>query len=703
MTINEFIHTFHELDYKGQLDLYINGQWREKKAFMDFQNNLSQRVEMSVSVDIDSVLGTCAEIPVLDDFKIYPFPSRDATINKNNYMRWEGRLLVTIPNLHFADTGVNAMFKVHIFFPNLETTMVKGRWRNFMRRDEYQTFYDYVVRVAILDVLPSSVHHNYPISYVIEEFNSRIYSGEFRSTGRNIIAKHVPKLLTRMREIVEENDLLEEYRGFFYHIHTKGQKMILKNTMGDPLELLNREYRSFDWDVLNLNGELHLDIGIEILPNAKSGSDKYTLLWSQKFCSEYLRSLGMIKIQEQPWSFTNDIGGSTGEQGTSAIRSVRYIQMYMTEKNPLYTFKKGGVRNLTPQDVMTSSSRYLETVNHIRECWHLCENQNFGVRLEWRCQYDSARDTLNTIDREVLNFIEHNHQAFYTFKSKELFEFRNIGLKVVEMMNSSLTRLKPDPSAVLAIKAFLWYLIKGFISSPDPRFARKLLNFMNLKEGMRSQNLPCVQHLDTSTMRFDDFLNSDILEEIEYRKKFRSSSYPKKYKPLADDHADDIQGPTQVLLDDISGFTVEDIFQLFLISMWNSIPALSRHVLQGTEIPEPAPTLTELNVRRFLRGFAFRTRSRFTWKERFNWYFPSSPLDIPTGQGWKTMTYLDQYLTWLPGNQDKRNDLYSLFGKLDVLPAGTRSTKLWITQKSSTRSEMKTLIVFTKRASNDNE
>jgi hypothetical protein len=124
--------------------------------------------------------------------------------------------------------------------------------------------------------------------------------------------------------------------------------------------------------------------------------------------------------------------------------------------------------------------------------------------------------------------------------------------------------------------------------------------------------------------------------------------------------------------------SAEDIFKMFLTDLWTTTP--KRFV--STSIPEDAPLFLVKNLEFYLQDIEVRPGRKYTWLDRFGWFFPRYFKDIPKGQGWSSLKYYDKYMAWFKVYKEKgRDELWALFEKLDCLPGGTPVDKLWVVRK----------------------
>jgi hypothetical protein len=213
--------------------------------------------------------------------------------------------------------------------------------------------------------------------------------------------------------------------------------------------------------------------------------------------------------------------------------------------------------------------------------------------------------------------------------------------------------------------------------------------------------MPCSSKLDLQQMNVHE-LDYSTLQQIQAKRRFTKREAMTNKSRLtvkkligATTSADPAQSVVMMVRPKSAMVQVPgsagDMYMVFLQSLWASIPSPSVNMTSQSPL-QHSVRLTVANVKRYIKHPLFRTTTRkYSWEDRFNWFFPTSMSNMARGQGWKTSSYWNVYYQWSrAASRDERNKLKQLFYEEECMPGGTPKDKLWI-QKSSPQG---TILVF---------
>lgn len=356
----------------------MNGTYQDRVvrlSFDDYLVNSSQ--EFEPVWDVDSIMFTTSSLPILSDLYFYPFPNRFHTLTKNNKFTWcvndHEVPIYQILNVHFGKTGQNGMFHVHLFFPKMRRK-VGPKWVNFMSDKQYEDLYDKVVLPSIQNILPVDCIKEYPTSYSLMSKLCCSPNGQFQFATKVITKLYVRAVLAEMRRLIESNEELDSFKGFFFHTHAKNCKLVMRSSCGDPLKQLLQSYSDFEWELVDLR-YLYLDIGLEVRTTSLSPT---TLLWSKDFCLRYLDLLGLKSVHTHDWCATNTVGGANGSSKLP-MEQILSCQLYMCEKNTLYTYDNGQPMSFSINDAVYKNTRYKRGVSLMLQGFTESRRKSFGI------------------------------------------------------------------------------------------------------------------------------------------------------------------------------------------------------------------------------------------------------------------------------------------------------------------------------------
>jgi hypothetical protein len=215
----------------------------------------------------------------------------------------------------------------------------------------------------------------------------------------------------------------------------------------------------------------------------------------------------------------------------------------------------------------------------------------------------------------------------------------------------------------------VYILFKSLISSPEPY---SNIGIFKISEGLRRHNWATTDAIDIrrKTMRIESqILKEKSLKLIKY-KRIQSTRDPpqRNRKDTSDKSTEDV----------IQEVEAEDIWTEFLSSIWRSFPNIMANGKDPVPSLPPLLTFDSLTLHIKEDCFSYQTSRKYTWEDRFSFFFPPSDNLRTFGQGWKSLTYWDSYIRLITRDQSARGRLKGLFGTLEWLPAGVVNGKLWI-------------------------
>ena len=681
------IATSETREFEFLEDFFIKGEIDGSPSGLSIDESFlcNSTSKLEIVHDVDSVLFSSIYLPCKEDLRLFCFPDRSATIHNQNYMQWslesgERVFINSIPNFRFATTGLNGVFNIHIFFPRLREKK-NGYWRNMMKAEEYEIFYDKILRPSLLATLPQDMHKEFPISYQNANFNSITPKGTFKFIGYLCSHIYIENLVKEMRYVVANNSELLIFKDFFFHIHAKNLKLAIRSSMSDIIEIFTENYSCFEWSRIDRR-HIFIDLGLEIFPSNNS-----VCLWNLSFCRKYLKAIGLKQVESLNWCWTSEIGGARAHsvRFNKVFPGLVFAQMYMCEKNLLYSYGMQHIYALSLQDVAHNSTRYLSVKDGLLKMWNDAKKISYGVRCEYRVNINNFHECLHQMRHYSLDFFT-TSESFYIINSNMVNNFKTMIFKTLDRFKNELLSkpLTMDQKAVIA--TYACSVMRGLISRPDHISYHFLNKELKIKKSVEGKNLPAVPLLfqtdEAGTISVKSFDN--ITSHYIKRKRMfieRTSSRKRSKTDLSNEER---------RLNPES--SANDIFIDFMKTLWKSIPGGNRAFLGNLDPSELQFSLD--NVKTYVRSAKFSKAMRIAWNQRFKWYFPDSPSETSKKQGWKNLDYLETYFQWrLSASKKDIEQLKELFNSLEILPGGTPNDKLWIYKRD--KNDNSTKIVFT--------
>jgi len=339
------------------------------------------------TIDIDSVLFTAENLNVTTDFKFYAFPNRNATITKDNHVFWTVKgnqvPIFRIPNYQLGTTGENSHFHINIFFPNM-MYQKNTRWVNFITATSLALFYDEAIKPTLDKVLPQSIIREFPESYAIATMKATTHKGTYHFTTKLIAKSYTEKFFEELRVMVDSNPSLEQFKDYFFHVHGKDLKMILRKDYGDLISQFQDQFDDFEWDPIR--DQLLVDVGLEFWPPEDSG---YTFLWKKDITEGLFLGSGFSLPNRHPWCLLKNVMGGSGKAKVANRRNgVSFLQVYQLEKSLHYVYEQGGAMRFSTHDLIANTEIFKKCMTSFRDGWEKAKQsrRSYGVRMEWRME-----------------------------------------------------------------------------------------------------------------------------------------------------------------------------------------------------------------------------------------------------------------------------------------------------------------------------
>ena len=685
--LEEFINVLSQLDLQARTRIIVEGRDNSdevlKRLSWDTPDSCK---DLRVVHDVDSIMFTTHSTTfVISDLYLFRIGNRALTITSNNH--FESKIdgvatpLYQIPNTQLGSLGLNSCFKLHIFFPRLRR-FKNGRWVNFMTSKQSQILYDYAIYPAANHCLPRDVSPLFPLSFQHEEAKSRTKGGQYFIKQTIVPGVSVNAFLGNMKQRIDSTTELEDYRDFLFHVHAKNLKIPLRSTISNIDFTLNPEYRTFCWTDIK---DIWVDLGVEVFPNTAQ-----YLVWKRDFVENYLKTLMGLKGTFNPFCLSYDIGGGTSEAGKSAINGklVKYVQLYMVGKNTDHHYTDIGFKSFSAANVMNRSSGYINSILNLEEGWKKSVEFGYGVRVEWRIPHSAISIAVPAQTDSWLVYLMKN-QAFSTVDTVLLVRYKSIYVEAFDNLSQIFSKEKgANAWKGDIIASYVRYVIRAIISRPDPVDFTAFERLFRFKTNLILYNRSFTDLIDISakTIRIDQIAAHKDLARFTKKKQFLKDGTGSRVRiPSVVTMLNPKQPKNETKIPHVE--TVDDMFKLFLSSLWDCIPGSAGDV---SECVIGSLPLTIKQVKKSVVNHHFISKNsrsaRFT--ERFKWFFPLPGDNIEhfeKCQGWKSMNqFLNAYLIWRDTNamnEADYNELRNRFLSLECLPSGGIRDKLWVTRQ----------------------
>ena len=221
----------------------------------------------------------------------------------------------------------------------------------------------------------------------------------------------------------------------------------------------------------------------------------------------------------------------------------------------------------------------------------------------------------------------------------------------------------------------LW-IIRSLSSRPDPKFGSAIWKSLKLWDSISTKNLASSGKIDLKKMKITCPIPEAKLKKAWDRKRFSDFQAVSRKKPRP------AASPVRRCEDVSLSTSPQEIIQMMLDDVWQLFPNPGANLKQA--LPLSAPFLSKKNVGLYVKKPFFKGTRKFSWEDRFKWFFPLKANDIIQKQGWKQLGYIDQFFAWKEtASQAELDELKEIFMSFEVLPGGTKADKLWITRNKT--------------------
>lgn len=693
---SEYVNTVNLLDKKQKMRFFLSGiangiphrlNWETYKV-------TNPKTQLEKFRDVDSFLYTSRDMSVIKAaIKLYPFPNRKSTISKN-YLQWDKNEEIVdiwkIPNYQIASFGLLDYFKVNAFFPDLqEKHLQSGRQKTFVCDTQMESFYNDVIHAAIVRTLDKIYQSHFPENYDQAKGNSRTATNHFQFQGKAIPSELSGRLFDEIRMICDSSRM---YKSVFFHIHAKDLKNVTREILCDgrylqcPVDRFHKAFPYFDLMNMNLNycfydfaietSSLHKDSGYSILCNSTFAS---------KFVSEVV---GGTKAIVYPWSMTTDIGGAAAVKAKSKGKrrddpeSVLLCQIYFSDKATFFSYTGSGVNGYSPAQVLTKSGTYQQNTLRIGNTLSATARTSFSARVEYRVSHkyliDNYTDLCNQLDPYLYEFIIIPTQICNAYKQFLLTGWKNLSGLVLQMFKTKEMQI--------LLAQYIHMNTVAITKAPDPvkfKYFAKVFQDLVPDSGKYGRYVTSCINIEAGTVLCQE---SDLMAALKifskHFQKFQFGTFATEKKMSHIPVSEDIVGEEEEAVTNEAEFLFTDtplqVMNVCLRCIWESLPHL---VISQLDLTNPL-ALNQMDLENNCGDrIRFAAKSKITWRERFNRYFPTREDDIllycKEVQGYQNLQYLYEFMSWWSlQTEESQSQFINLFDDVKVLP-NTNASKLY--------------------------
>ena len=326
INMEEYSTIFHNLkNDESKMEFVMRGKTSDgDSVFLDLSNATPITAkDVSIHVDIDSVIWFGHHLPITKDLAIFPSPKHNASLASNLHLKLSIDGIFCQPhkclNYKFAEC---VDFSIYIFLPPHSKESASAELRN--------SWYDLILRPSLMDIQTSGAMAHYPMSAQFTADLNRNKLGHEKLRKYFVPVECLDLLQQRITHYKQHNPL---YTSSFYGITAQNLKLKLNSSFGDIFSQFASKVNIFNESVRH---ELIYDIGVEMHPLEKSPSTLY--FKSHRTCN-LLSAIAKKKAVIFRWRWTNDLGTVQAESSDDIAteKHIFFQQAYMLEKEPLYT------------------------------------------------------------------------------------------------------------------------------------------------------------------------------------------------------------------------------------------------------------------------------------------------------------------------------------------------------------------------------
>lgn len=385
--------------------------------------------EVTVSMDIDSVIWLTRRLKVKGAFNLFTSPHRKEAppISRSNHLFVEllwppleedleaGHIsgavkrvpISNLPNTHFATFGrVAGSPYIIVVFPRMKHRYpLRGFWETKLPYEVELGWLTNVVYEAMGRVKGEGTKPYRDYTYEDAKWK---HAG-VQEVTQAMSAKELDELQDHMHAILEEHEGDESYdcfRSFFFVLEMRGVKTVTSSDnfwVDDPWKLLTTGYPGLDWDYMedSKNGELLIDVGFGF--HAK-GDVPLVGFWKTDALQLSFDYGGYAHGVSHSTCTIPSIGGMTAEMAKA--RRLRVHVAYRQSYNLTYETVRGKAARekdgfLTARSAYHQKDDYRTNVTGITNvCTRSCD-RSYGVRDEYRCRAATVRRLFRFMEQKV--------------------------------------------------------------------------------------------------------------------------------------------------------------------------------------------------------------------------------------------------------------------------------------------------------------
>jgi hypothetical protein len=369
----------------------------------------------NISTDIDSVLASSDDIPVVGDIQYFPFSSMKASLQQHNHVYrlidGERIRLSRIPNQMIGRFGDGGAYTLLEFFPGMRRKLESGRWMSSVDSEHRKYWYDGVLWPSLKRVLPVNELIHWPSSYDDARERSTI-QGTFSFQWYWLQEAHVRGLSREVsRRVAALGTEGKVFDNRFYHIYCRGVKLRSMSNEGMELregELATKLFYGVDVSRLRDSSEFLVDIGFECTPRVGIDAETTTMVWARErlgdIMVQFMPNPTQVRIDEFcSMSRACGVAAEAAENKSKGRFGVVYIQAYMNNKAPLYGRVSGSEsvrfsKGMTLQLAFEGGEEYGKRIELIEAGLKRSANRGWSARLEVRLPYHQAIRTYGEME-----------------------------------------------------------------------------------------------------------------------------------------------------------------------------------------------------------------------------------------------------------------------------------------------------------------
>jgi hypothetical protein len=416
----------------------------------------------------------------------------------------------------------------------------------------------------------------------------------------------------------------------------------------------------------------------------------YSILCNSRFASKFVSEVvGGTKATVYPWCMTTDIGGAAAVKAKSKGKrrddpeSVLLCHIYFSDKATFFSYTGSGVNGYSPAQVLTKSGKYQQNTLRIGNTLSATARTSFSARVEYRVSHkyliENWTDLCNQLDPYFCEFIIIPTQICNAYKHFLLTGWKNLSGLVHE-------KFKTKEMQIL-LAQYIHMNTVAITKAPDPvkfkYFAKVFQDLVPDSKKFGRYVTSCI-NIEAGTVLCQE---SDLLDALrifsKHFQKFQFGTFATEKKQSHIPVSEDIVGEeVEAVPNDAVEFLFTDtplhVLTVCLRCIWESLPDLVTSQLDLTNPLALNQMELEANCGDHIR---FIGKSKITWRERFQRYFPTRDEDIllycKEVQGYQNLQYSYEFMSWWSlQTVEIQSQFINLFDEVKVLP-NTNAAKLY--------------------------